>query len=77
LSLSKILEIEISELFAEQTLVFNSTNQSGGNFGQYVMVPELLIQQYELRIKEKDEMIQLLKSTIESLKNSIHKNTDK
>jgi transcriptional regulator with XRE-family HTH domain len=66
--ISKMLEVEISELVSDNTLVFNLTTQNGGNFGQYITIPEMLISQYELRIKEKDEMIQLLKDTIEALK---------
>jgi transcriptional regulator with XRE-family HTH domain len=69
--ISKMLEVEISELVTDQTFVFNASNQSGGNFGQYITIPEMLISQYELRIKEKDEMIQLLKHTIETMKNNL------
>ena len=68
LEISKMLDIEISELFSDQTVVFNSSNQSGGSFGQYINIPEVLITQYEQRLKEKDEMISLLKNVIENLK---------
>lgn len=60
--LSKVLETSISNLFGEETIVFNNNEQKGGNFGQYITIPEKLIEQYELRIKEKDELIGLLKS---------------
>ena len=36
--------------------------QKGGNFGQYVSIPDKLIEQYEARLKEKDEMIEILKA---------------
>lgn len=60
LKLSKILENTISNLFNEETIVFNNTDQKGGNFGQYVSMPEKLIEQYELRLREKDAFIALL-----------------
>ena len=58
--LSKLLETTISNLFNEETIVFNNNDQKGGSFGQYVTMPEILIEQYELRIKEKDAFIKLL-----------------
>jgi transcriptional regulator with XRE-family HTH domain len=66
--LSEIFEIEISEFFKEKTVNFTSNNQSGGSFGYYVSVPDKLIEQYEMRLKEKDEMIKLLKEQIQQLK---------
>ena len=66
--ISKVLEIEISELFDDKTIIFNSNNQSGGNFGQYINQSEKLIEQYESRLKEKDEQINLLKSVIDKLR---------
>ena len=59
--LSKVLKTTISNLFGEETIVFNNNEQKGGNFGQYITMPEKLIEQYELRIKEKDELISLLR----------------
>ena len=59
--LSKLLETTISNLFGEETNVFTIHIQNGGNFGQYVSTHEKLIEQYELRIQEKDDMIALLK----------------
>jgi transcriptional regulator with XRE-family HTH domain len=69
-AISKILNLDISELVSDQTVVFNSSNQSGGSFGQYINIPESLVIQYEQRLKEKDEMISLLKNMIENLKNT-------
>lgn len=66
--LSEIFEIEISEFFKEKTVIFNSNNQSGGNFGQYVSIPDKLIEQFELRLQEKDEIISMLKEQILQLK---------
>lgn len=60
--LSKLLETSITNLFGEETIVFNNNDQKGGNFGQYITTSEKLIEQYELRLREKDEMIALLKN---------------
>lgn len=54
--ISKLLKISISNLFGEEILV----NQKD------VSIDEKLIEQYELRIKEKKEMISLLKSKMKS-----------
>jgi transcriptional regulator with XRE-family HTH domain len=66
--LSELFDVEISEFFKEKTVIFTSNNMSGGNFGQYVSVPDKLIEQYEMRLKEKEEMIKLLKEQIIQLK---------
>ncbi len=66
--LCQVLEVTPLELFNSESVIFNNTNQQGGNFGQYIALPEELQKQYELRIKEKDEMIEILKSQIEILK---------
>ena len=50
--LSKLLETTISNLFGEETIIFNNNDQNGGNFGQYLTIPEKLIEQYELRLKK-------------------------
>jgi transcriptional regulator with XRE-family HTH domain len=74
--LCETLEISPLELFNSESVIFNNTNQQGGNFGQYISFPEELQKQYELRIKEKDEMINVLKEEI-SLYKRIHKDTDR
>ena len=66
--LSELYDVEISEFFKEKTVIFTSNNQSGGSFGQYVYLPDRLIEQYEMRLKEKDEMIDMLKEQIQELK---------
>lgn len=61
LRLSKALETKVSELYGEETNVFNNSNQKGGTFGQFVTIPDKLIEQYENRLQDKDEIIALLK----------------
>lgn len=65
--LSKLLETSISNLFGEDKNVFTVPTQNGGNFGQYVTASEKLIEQYEFRIKEKEEIIFLLKKQLKDL----------
>lgn len=60
--LAKILEVSVSYIYGEETNSFTVHTQNGGNFGQYIQVSEKLIEQYEARLKEKDEMIRLLKT---------------
>lgn len=59
--LAKLLEVSVSHIYGEETNSFTVQTQNGGNFGQYIQVSEKLIEQYEVRLKEKDEMILLLK----------------
>ena len=61
IKLSKLLETTIANLFDEETIVFNNIDQKGGNFGQYITVSDKLIEQYEFRLKEKDDLIELLR----------------
>ena len=74
--LCETLEISPMELFNSESVIFNNTNQQGSNFGQYISFPEELQKQYELRLQEKDEMINLLKEEI-SLYKKIHKDADR
>ncbi len=62
--ISKILDTKISQLYGEETLIFNNHDQKGGNFGQYISVPEKLIEQYEIRLLEKEKLIDFLKEQI-------------
>ena len=67
LVLSNILEVNPSELFSDQTVVLNNKNQQGGNFAQYISLSAELMEQYEKRLQEKDELIQILKDKISLL----------
>lgn len=64
LNLSKVLATHISDLYGEPALTFNNNTQQGGVFGQYVTIPDKLIEQYEKRLQEKDELITLLKKQL-------------
>lgn len=63
--LAELLETTVSELYGEETIIFNNHDQKGGNFGQYLHIPDALIEQYEARLREKDEVIQMLKELLE------------
>ncbi len=67
IKLSKILEVSLDELFGDDIIIFNNNNQKGGVFGNNVFIPEDLINQYQLRIQEKDDFILLLKEKIKKL----------
>lgn len=43
---------------------FSIHTQNGGSFGQYVSVPEKLIEQYEARLREKEETIAFLRGKV-------------
>jgi transcriptional regulator with XRE-family HTH domain len=66
--LSKLLEVSMDDLFSDDSVVFNNNNQRGGYFGQNIEIPTQLVEQYELRLKEKDQLISSLKENIELLK---------
>lgn len=68
--LSEIYELDILELLSHQGITFNQHNQEGENNGivQNYHYPEKLIEQYEERIKEKDELIKMLKTEIDQLR---------
>lgn len=66
IQLSKALETKIADLYGEESAVFNNNNQKGGAFGQYVTVSDKLIEQFELRIREKDEIIKSLNHRLSS-----------
>jgi transcriptional regulator with XRE-family HTH domain len=68
--LAKILEVSVSHIYGEETNTFTLHTQNGGNFGQYIRESERLIEQYEMRLKEKDDTISFLKDQIDIL----HKN---
>jgi transcriptional regulator with XRE-family HTH domain len=68
--ISKVLEVDISELMGEST-VFNHYNQSGGNFAQTIYTSEDVTKQYASIITEKDKTIELLKEQISLLQSLV------
>lgn len=62
--LSLLLETTISNLFGEEITVINNPRENEEKFVQNFSIQNELIKQYQERIKEKDEMIALLKSQI-------------
>lgn len=67
--LSEVYELDILELLSSQGITFNQHNREGNNGIIYnYHFPEKLIEQYEQRIKDKDEIIALLREEIKILK---------
>lgn len=69
-TLSEVYELDILELLSDQGITFNQHNQEGENNGiiQNYHYPDKLIEQFEKRLKEKDELIEMLKEKINRLK---------
>jgi len=70
--LSEILDFDLLELLQEQGLVLNQNNNEFKDNSNGIVINNLsekLIDQYENRLKEKDEHIQLLKEKIKQLEN--------
>ena len=58
----EVFEIQPDELLKQDTLVINHNQQGGGGYVQIVnQLSDKLIEQYEQSIKEKEELIALLK----------------
>ena len=60
----EVFEIKPEELFKDENIIVNS-NQQGGQFNNAIIINQLsekLIEQYEIRLKEKDEIIAELKA---------------
>ncbi len=64
--LAQLYEIEIYELLTDDKIFFTQNNKksTGNGFYVYNNLSDKLIEQLELRIKEKDELIALLKSEL-------------
>lgn len=68
--ISSILNVDVDDIvLAREKIEQNNTNQKGGvaiaqNSGTINYLSEKLIEQYEIRLKEKDEIINKLKENI-------------
>jgi transcriptional regulator with XRE-family HTH domain len=64
--ISEYFHIPIQNLVSDEQYTFFNYENAGGNNGCVnVFYPEKLIEQYELRLREKDEQIAFLKSLLE------------
>jgi transcriptional regulator with XRE-family HTH domain len=64
--ISEYFHIPVQNLVSDEQYTFVNYENSGGNNGCVnVCYPEKLIEQYEMRLKEKDEMIAMLRKMME------------
>ena len=67
--IAEIYEMDVIDLLKEEGLSFNQKNKKGDNNGLVInQLSDKLIEQYEIRLKEKDEVIADLKQLIKELK---------
>lgn len=57
IKIAKLLDTNVAVLFGEEKNTLNDLHQ---RTTKYITVPETFIEDYELRIKEKDDLIKLL-----------------
>lgn len=64
-TICEVFEIQPEELIKQENLVINHNQQGGGGYVQIVnQLSDKLIEQFELRLKEKDEIIAMLKEQL-------------
>lgn len=70
--LSEIFEISIDELLRSDSIIINQNQQGGNSNNAYIInqLSEKLVEQYEVRLKEKDTVILKLEQQLENSKNS-------
>jgi transcriptional regulator with XRE-family HTH domain len=61
--ISHLFEIQPEELLKEDAVVINTNQTGGAGYIQINHLSEKLIEQYELRLQDKETMIQLLQNT--------------
>ena len=67
--IAEIYEMDVIDLLKDEGLSFNQKNKKGDNNGLVMnQISDKLIEQYEIRLKEKDEVIADLKQLIKELK---------
>ena len=68
-SIANLYELEMFELLSDEKIILNQNNKKGDNNGLVInQLSEKLIDQYEKRINEKDDIIKELKEIIIELK---------
>ena len=68
-NIANLYELEMFELLSDEKIIFNQNNKKGDNNGLVInQLSDKLIDQYEKRINEKDDIIKELKETIAELK---------
>ena len=78
-SISSLLDVGIEDIILDKDQVIqNNKDQVGGiavsqNMGTINMISEKLIEQFELRIKEKDDIIAIQNKSINDLKQQLNK----
>lgn len=67
--IAEIYEMDVIDLLKDEGLSFHQNNTKGDNNGLVMnQISDKLIEQYEIRLKEKDEAIADLKQVIKELK---------
>ena len=67
--IAEIYKIDVIDLLKEEGFSFHQKNKKGDNNGLVMnQISDKLIEQYEIRLKEKDEVIADLKQLIKELK---------
>ena len=61
--ISELFEIQPEELIKQDSVVINHDQKGGGGYIQINQLSEKLIEQFEKRIADKEQMIQLLQET--------------
>jgi transcriptional regulator with XRE-family HTH domain len=71
--IANLYDISINDIIKEDKYVFYNSKNKGDNIGNVVInqLSEKLNEQYELRLKEKDELIRLLQEQNSALKEEI------
>lgn len=66
--LAKVLETTVAQIYGEEANSFTVHTQNGGNFGQYISIPEKLIELYEAKSVEKENRIKSLTEEVSFLR---------
>ncbi len=63
--IASVYEIDVLDILSDEKLVFNQKNKKGDNNGLVInQLSEKLIEQYEIRLREKDEIIAELRARL-------------